>query len=185
MAASGNRYTQRRWFDQYESINTALTKIQTLPSDFQTIVSSGVNVLAERNLEADEKLKSMGTQKVLALHKSKNRHREYDQNPELHRTMNYLLILPDESREHLGNQFRDITTTVVEYVEDCNATNQDPKKTEVEGMTQTFVDTDGSLEATRTYIIELHPEFVRLRKWPKPKEEVFEDDGGMKIRHAT
>lgn len=185
MASSGNRFSQRRWFDKYDSICMALTNIQKLPLDFQAIVSAGVNVLIERVLDTDEKVKSVGKDKILSLHKSKNRNREYDKSPELHKTMNYLLILPDEGRESLGTQFQNIATTVVEYVDDCNATHQEPKAVEVEGMTQTFVDSGGSVEATRSYIIALHPEFIKLRKWPKPKEEVFEDDGGMKIRQSS
>jgi len=158
---------KRRWHDNHNDINHSVENMLLLPGDFQSVVADGINVMAEENHQASDALKSVGRDKITQLLKSKKKQRLYDKNASFHKTMNYLTILPEPKRDQLGKNFNDISTTVVNYVEDCKLTEQRPQINEVQQMTHLFVQSKGSKAVLDMYLDKAHPEFKAIDRTAK------------------
>ena len=95
--------TGQRWYDQpgQESIRTSLKFLTSLPDEFLTIVAEGILKVAENEFKPAE-LKALGVEKVMAIHKSKNKARPEDNNPYLHKSVNYLAIMSSFQQRFRG-----------------------------------------------------------------------------------
>jgi len=85
-----NKY---RFYDQEPSVSQAVELLLVLPQEMQSIIADGISLIAEQEFRANElmkELKSLGTEKVLAVYKSKQKKRAYDKNHAVHRAINYL-----------------------------------------------------------------------------------------------
>lgn len=129
-----------RWYDseEYSQIKSSIQFFKKLPDEFLTIVAEGVVKVAEKEFTQKE-LKAVGVEKILALHKSKNKTREEDQNKHLHRSINYLVILPERKRQHLGKHMHHLCNHVIQYFKLCQDASREPNKDEVATMVGEYV----------------------------------------------
>src|SRR5690242_14856760 len=93
--------TFKRWYDRQPKLSQAFKLIILLPDEVRSIISESLMLIANREFNANERensFRTLGHDKILGLHKSKNKRREYDQNELLHKAMNYLYILSDDNQ---------------------------------------------------------------------------------------
>lgn len=172
--------SKKRWYDANKTLSSSIQMLDAMPMEMQTLIAETMIVLAERECKADklmDELKSLGAEVVLALYKSKNKRRSYDANPELHKAMNYLYILPDNNRTFMGEQIIEVITHVHDYLQVCKAAKADANMEEVARITRTFANL-GSAEATKT-VNQLKEHYGVLEM---PADTVKEKESGMQIR---
>jgi hypothetical protein len=140
-----------RWYDQSAELKKVVEIICTFPDEVQTILAQGMIQLAERDYQTSDmmlNLKSMGSERILGLHKSKGRLREYDRNPHTHKAINYLYILSDDNRRFMARQVLELYEHILNYMKLC-ITHQERVKNEIlSGLTKAYV-TQGSAAARR------------------------------------
>lgn len=127
--------SNQRFYDRDQSVCAAVNLTRQLPQDFQGLIAGGINTVAIRDHQADERmshLKSLGAEKILPLYKSKNKRRDYDSVPEFHTAMNYLRILEENERRKVADTVLELVEFANHYLEKCRYTAciPDPKKIE-------------------------------------------------------
>ena len=155
-----NRQKQR-WYDQKQQVATAIEMLLTLPEELQTIICRSVVLLANREFKAEEQLhnlKSLGTDKVLALFKSKNKKRHYDQNQTAHVALNYMGFLSEDNQQFMVVSITDMMGLVREYLQLCKTTEQSPEHVHIGALTDGYV-TQGK-EATDVILKAIEAELI-------------------------
>lgn len=92
------------------------------PPDLQSVIADGISMLAEQTFKISDilkELKSLGTENVLAFYKSKQRKRDYDQIPAVHKAINDLMILTPENRIFLAHKILGLMAHLQEYLRAC------------------------------------------------------------------
>lgn len=123
---------QQRWYDQEPTLSQAVNLLESFPMEIQAIIAEGIIDLAEQECQAREmttSLKSVGTEKILGLHKSKKKRRSSDQHPQVNKAMSYLYLLSPENQKFMAAQI----AQVMNYMFDSLETS------EVKEVTQSFV----------------------------------------------
>lgn len=116
--------------------------MMAFPDEFKTIICDGISILAEREFKVNEMIsqfKSLGSDKVLALFKSKQRKRDYDAHPAMHQTMNYLFVLSPEHKMFMANHIISLVEVVQDYLRLCQRTQHAPESESVGVITKAYV----------------------------------------------
>ena len=103
--------TNRRWYDHYRNIRMLIDLSEGLPVTVQANLGDTLIETIKRyqNLAASSTdLRSMGTEMVMGLYKSRRKLRWYDDSPELHKAYNMMAILPESVLLHLDEQCGDL-----------------------------------------------------------------------------
>ncbi len=132
-----------RWYDQKPQFQQAIRIFMLFPDQVQSIIGEGIARLAEKECHAHElvkHLKSLGVAKVLALYQAKQKRRSYDNSPVVHQAMNYLTLLSDEERDDMSARIIELTGMIVNYLEHCRTIPYSPTMSEIEAITQVYVD---------------------------------------------
>lgn len=161
--------TFNRWYDSRPKISKASRLLFIFPYEIQSIISEATLYLASRELKEDERMRSirsLGSEKILGLHKSKNRRREYDENPLLHQAMNYLYVLSEEKREFMAEHILKMIQYIQHYLETCNLIGAEPQMTEVAMITKTYI--NSGEEAAELFLKKLRYEFLQKMRNGKP-----------------
>lgn len=140
---------KNRWYDQDPEASKAVNMLLVFPPEIQSILGEGMSLLAEKQFKADEFLndiKSLGTEKVMALYKSAQKKRDYDSQPGVHKMMNYLTFMVPENRTFMLAKTHEVAGFIVEYLQECQKYRQEPALCDVQTMTHEFVE-KGSWEA--------------------------------------
>ncbi|MEB3287212.1 MAG: hypothetical protein VKJ04_06885 [Vampirovibrionales bacterium] len=140
-----------RWYEKNPKLNQCVKLLEAFPMEIQTIISDGIVTLSVRECQADEvyaQLKSLGTEKVMALYKSHKKQRSYDKNPSMHKAMNYMYVLPEEHQTFLAEQTLDLVNNIYDYFKSCKAFDHEPTPDEIGRVAKTFIE-GGSEEAKR------------------------------------
>lgn len=177
---------KNRWYDKDPAILRSVNLLETFPVEMQTIVSEGVIVLAERECDAQElmsSLRSLGPETVLALFKSKNMRRAYDENQTMHKAMNYFFILSEENRRFMADRIHDMLDFVADYLRLCHDYQQTPSTENLSEVIGRYIES-GSEEAERL-LRSLEEKFRReLQKAPVMTMEILhENDRGFRIQN--
>lgn len=190
--------SRRRWHDNRGELSEAFDLLDSIPPDAIALIADGITAKAEKDFQARDLLRSLsslGSDKVLALYKSKNRMRSYDKDPDLHRIVNNFFVLPEDNQKALAKQFLGFTDIVIDYLAVCDSFGLEPHPGELENIRRCFVE-DG-LQAARQYLVEVHGEYHEQIGEPEEltdenqpaatakapaHETVITDEGGMKIR---
>jgi len=158
--------TYQRWYEAYPKLTQSLSALETFPPQILDIILCGVIEVAENECRVNEILnsfKTLGTEKVLALHKSKARKRSYDRNPQLHKTMNYIYVLSDENRAFMAEKMLGLVQFVIEYLKACNEFQATPDGDEIGQLSTCYVRRgDVSARQLLDNIREKFEETVRL-----------------------
>ncbi len=152
-----------RWYDQQSRISVAVQLLKKFPAEIQTILCNGIGKLAEKDYEANTLMshfKSLGTNAVLAIHKSHLKRRAYDKNPIIYKTMNYLFILTPKNRQFIAERILELMTLIQDYLTLCRETAQPVNSEDIEAITDTYV--EETPEAARIILEQIEKEFMVL-----------------------
>ncbi len=132
----------KRWYDRHPKLSQSVKLMIILPDEIQSILSEGIMILANKEFCVNEKVnsfKTLGADKVLGLHKSKNKRREYDKNPQLHKAMNYLYILSEENQDSMADHIVSLVSYIQEYLKSCYQFQSDPSIEDVAEITTLYI----------------------------------------------
>lgn len=113
---------KKRFYDQEPTTSRAVELLLVFPPDLQSVIADGISMLAEQTFKISDmlkELKSLGTENVLAFYKSKQRKRDYDQIPAVHKAINDLMILTPENRIFMARKILGLMTHLQEYLRAC------------------------------------------------------------------
>lgn len=182
-----------RWYDSRPKISQASRLLFILPDEIQSIISEATLLIADKEFQQEEKeqqIRSLGREKIMGLHLSKNKRREYDQNPHLHKAMNYLYILSENNREFMAEHILKMVQYIQYHLETCKLAQRTPDLKEVAEIVNTYVKLGD--ESVKLFLKQLRHEFYdKLRDGkqstvPDPIVVVLDriseqDDWGMKM----
>lgn len=160
-------------------MSEAVNVTRQLPRDMQGIIATGLSMVAIRDHQADHKignLKSIGTDKVLPLYKSKNKRRDYDQVSEFHMAMNYLQILEEPERRDVSGKMIELVEFARDYLEKCRYTAILPEKRKVERIRDIYLGLER--EKARQYLETIRQEFLtslQVQKSEPAKQDYISD----------
>lgn len=190
--------TQRRFYEEDPTVKKAVDSLFLFPEDIQKVIARGFSLIAERDCNAQERLnefKTLGTEKVLALYKSKRKLRKYDKNPVVHEAMNYMLIMDTDSRNFLAGKVIELVSFMQDYLKLCKTYSCSPDMRTVENISETFV--EKGLTEAKSFISKLEVEFKKalsgeaLEKPESPakilsvstgKEDIQSETTGMRVK---
>ncbi len=168
----------KRWYDQDNRVSTAVHMIMKFPPEMQSIICRGIYLLAEKEFRANElitEFKTLGTEKVLAMYKSKEKKRTYDANPNVHKAMNYLYLLSEQNRNLMATHILSLMSVMQEYLQICQNARQAPKAGEVEELTDSYV--ANGIQAAKSMLAELEKVYVQVAVAPQAKAEAIRERG--------
>src|SRR5436853_556626 len=121
--------TYKRWYDRQPKLSQAFKLIIILPDEVRSIISESMILLANREFDSNDptqSFKTLGSEKVMGLHKSKSKRREYDQNELLHKAMNYLYILSDANQDFMAEHILKMVDYIQKYLGACREFKAEP-----------------------------------------------------------
>lgn len=142
---------RKRFYDQEPTVSRAVTLLFVFPGEWQALIAEGVSAMAERNFCMSQRvreLRSLGTENVLAIHKSRHRNRSYDQIPAVHKAINELRLLPQEGRVFLSRKMLVLIHHLRDYLQACQVSGSHPSLTTLREAITIF-ERQGSPETTR------------------------------------
>ncbi len=173
----------KRFYDRDKSVHAAVNITRELPKDMQGVIAEGLNQVAIRDYKIDERmntLKSMGTDKILPLYKSKNKRRDYDQVPEFHTAMNYLRVLEEDEQREVAKKVVDLAEFAQDYIERCRFVALIPDQRKVALVRDTYLSMERA--QAQQYLEAVKEEFmVSLRPAVKESQEFGYIAGGSTI----
>lgn len=138
----GEFETFHRWYDSRPKMSQAAKLLFSFPDEIKSILSEAVLEIGEREFgekKWDPVARSLGREKIMGLHKSKNKRREYDENSELHAAMNAFYILSEDNRELLAEHVLKMVRFIQYYLESCQITKTAPQMEEVVEVTRQYI----------------------------------------------
>jgi len=186
---------QERFYQQDTIVKKAVEMLLVFPDDMQSVIAQGISHVTDQEFmtsRLNKHVQSLGAEKVMALFKSKQKKRDYDNNPQVHQMMNDLMILSPENRRFACEKMIELIGFITEYLQLCQAQPAAPKMETVENITETYVKMDK--RACQEFMLALKKEFMnkldnRSSSLSASKElmdtfrkEAVKDEGeGMKI----
>lgn len=167
-----NGKTYKRWYDRNPRLAQGVKLLILLPDEVKTIISEALITLANREfseIEREKAFRTLGSEKIMGLHKSKNRRREYDINDTLHKAMNYLYMLSDDEQDFMSDHILNMIKFIQEYFATCKKFQINSEPEHVARITYAYVNS-GS-EGVEKFLKQLREEFYL---------KVFSPDNGVK-----
>ena len=179
---------RRRWHDNRGDLTLMVDLLEHIPEEVIPLIADGLTAKANKDFQASEilsSLKSLGKDKIMALHQSKKKQRSYDKDPNLHNIMTHFFVLPDKIQDVLASQFLMFTERIVDYLAVCDSFGLEPQQEELRRMRDLFV--EHGADAVDAYLAKIHKPYLDKLMAEEsedalPKEQIAEDQGGMKIR---
>lgn len=189
----GESETFHRWYDSRPKMSQAAKLLFAFPDELKSILSEAILTIGDREFSEKkwERLaRSLGREKIMGLHKSKNKRREYDENPGLHAAMNALYVLSEDNREILAEHIIKMVRFIQHYLESCQITQTAPELEEVAEVTRQYI--YSGEKKVQTFLENLRYELLeQMKKDQEPeledveqalREGVAKEDGsGMKV----
>ncbi|MBX2859906.1 MAG: hypothetical protein KTR14_01635 [Vampirovibrio sp.] len=132
----------KRFYDEDPDLSRAVNLLIDFPEELQDIIAEGISEMADRHCQVQELMKdlrSLGPDKIMGIHKSKRKQRDSDKNPRVHKTLNYLFILPIEERKKLAREVLNLYQQVFEYMQLSKEYGYAPRMEDVENITQVYI----------------------------------------------
>lgn len=133
---------QLRFYEKNPTVHKAVTLLFKFPPDIRTVLAKGFCAIAETEFDAHliiKDFKRLGAEKVLALYKSQQRRREYDNDPYLSKAMNYLMILNPDQQFFLSVKLLDLIQVVRDFMILCKKHAISIQMSMVEKIASTYV----------------------------------------------
>ena len=182
---------KKRFYDQDPLVSQAIHLLLLLPGEIQTLVAECTARIAESEYRANELMhntKSLGSDKILALYKSKQKKREYDQNPLIHRALTYLMLLSEENRRLIASRIVGLISQINDYLRSCQASAMAPSIEHMRDIRSTYLKL-GPEEASRK-VKHIQEQTFRLGRRVRPApsgipakaESIIEKKLGLRVR---
>lgn len=150
----------KRWYDRHTRLAQGVKLLILLPDEVKTIISEAMIALANKEfnaLEQENNFRTMGGEKIMGLHKSKNRRREYDVNETLHKAMNYLYLLSDEGQDFMSDHILNMVKYIQDYFAACKEFKVESDPEDVARLTDAYV--SSGKEGVERFLKALREEF--------------------------
>src|SRR5690606_12362088 len=124
----------KRWYDRQPRLASAVTLSVLLPEEVQRMIGEALVLIEDRERmlhTQDSTCKTLGSEKIMGIHKSKNKRREYDQNETLHKAMNCLYILSDDNQDLMADHILSMIDYIRQYFAACQEFKVSPSMEEV------------------------------------------------------
>ncbi len=160
----------KRWYERQPSLAEAITVLTDLPDPVTTIVGDSIITLANQEfkvMELKDSLRSIGSEKVMGMHKSKQRRRAYDHNPTLHKAINYIYVLPEPKQDKMANHVLNIVKYIKHYDTICKTYNATTSLDEITVITEKYVNS-GSI-STERFLVNMK-EMLHIKTYGPPKD---------------
>lgn len=175
--SSGPSVQDKRWYDKKPTVKKAFTQLCDFQDDLLTVLASKVCMMVESRYEANNllaSLKSLGTERVLAIYKSKSKLRKLDENQQMHLVVNYFFVMrPDHQNKAAGDTL-EMVAIANDYLTVCEKFEYKPSKTHVETLADTYV-RSGEIPA-RELLAGISDQIK------KTSEKISFEGGDMRIR---
>jgi len=133
---------QLRFYEKNPTVKKAVTLLFKFPPDVRSILARGFCAIAETDFDAHvviKDFKRLGKEKVLALYKSAQKRREYDDDPYLTKAMNYLMILNPDEQFFISVKLMDLMYVVRDFMVMCKVHAVKLQLAVVERLTHMYV----------------------------------------------
>jgi hypothetical protein len=153
----------QRWHDNQGELSTLMDLLDSIPESIRPHISEALTQRADQDFQVSEilsTLKSLGKDKILALHQAQKKRRKYDQDPDLHKIANTFLVIPEAERVAFAGKFLEFTSLMVDYMANCETFGTEPKESDLQRMRELFVATGE--QAVREYLMEVHQTFYQM-----------------------
>lgn len=180
---SGKR---QRWHDNRGDLSTAFDMLTDIPKEVLPLIADGIILKADKDFNAEallRSLKSLGSEKVMALYQSRKKRREYDQDPDLFRIVNHFFVLPEQNQDKLARDFIGFTDLVVEYMATCESFDKKPLEKELHEIRNHFV--NNGLESASKYLHTLHKDYEKIVNEDETSQVVITSEKGMKVARTN
>lgn len=157
----GEFETFHRWYDSRPKMSQASKLLFAFPDEIKSILSEAVLKIGEREFgekKWERSARSLGREKIMGLHKSKNKRREYDENPDLHAAMNALYVLSEDNREIMAEHVLKMVRFIQHYLESCQITQTAPQMEEVAEVTRQYIFTGE--KKVESFLLNLRKELL-------------------------
>ncbi|HEY9685410.1 MAG TPA: hypothetical protein V6C52_00395 [Coleofasciculaceae cyanobacterium] len=170
----------QRFYEQEPVVAQAVGLMFLFPEPMQEIIALGLSQIASQECQAHEvmnNVKSLGSEHVLSLYKSKRKRRNYDQNQIIHQAINHLFVLSPENRVFVSHKVIELVGFIQEFLK---ATNTLPSNANLRTMNQMMEIYVGfGPDESRQFLDALQDQF--LRSLGTPLEALAEGDGGLRV----
>jgi len=160
----------QRLYDRSPELVQAVKVLTLMPDEVRSIVSEGILTLIQEEFKEtmrEKHYRSIGSYKILGLHKTQNRRRAYDQNPILRKAISRLYILSDSAQDTIGKHIVAILEFIQRYFEDCTELQQELSLDDIAAITNRYIE-NGS-EDVEQFLKSLRNEFyIKLHGHPEP-----------------
>ena len=181
----------KRFYDQDPLVSQAINLLMLLPGEIQTLVAECTAKIAESEYRANElmhNMKSLGSDKILGLYKSKQKKREYDQNLLIHQALNYLMLLSEENRRRIASRIVGLIAHIKDYLQFCRSCSMAPNLEHIREIRSTYLKF-GPEEASRK-IKHMEEQTFRMGRRSRPipsgipakTESIIEKQFGLHVR---
>lgn len=136
----------KRWYDRQPKLAKAVQLISLMPNEIKTIVCEALMVIANRELdqsEQDNSFRTLGSEKIMGVHKAKNKRRDYDRNEMLHKTMTYLYILSDDGQDQIADHILNMVHYIQQYFQACQEFKVEPQLEQIGEITRHYIERGG------------------------------------------
>jgi hypothetical protein len=170
---------QQRWHDKKPELAKVIHFLGSLPNDVQTIIGDCVVKIAEKEYKVSQlmnNLKSLGSDKILGLHQSQKKRRNYDRNPVTHKAVNHVYILSESDQAKMTKQVLNLMDSVFSYFEIHQTFKAPAEKETLQDLANAFA--EGGLKQATAYNQALRQ---KLAEKAKQKEYLKESQGDLII----
>jgi hypothetical protein len=183
-----------RFYEKNPTLKQAVESLFRLPGNVRSVVAKGFNRIAERDFNVNlilGDIKSLGAEQTLALYKSRLNRRPYDEDPHLHKAMNYLMVMPPSDQWFIAKKLQEMVVVMEDYLHICKTHSLPVQIKIAEEIAATYV--DYGLMECKEILTTVKREFARLFWSQEKNREAFNrlddqtfwlegDSGGMRIR---
>jgi hypothetical protein len=168
----------KRFYDGEPTTSQVVNLMLKFPDELQTVLGNSMSEIAARDFNADEilnDLKSLGTEKVLSMYKSKQKKRDYDRNAAFHQAMNYMMVMSSQNRQAISGKVLVLMGHMQEYLQVCKERNASPSAQVMADIADVYIK-EGSDQA-KGFISEL-----KIEPDASLNESLRSEEEGMRIK---
>lgn len=180
----------RRWHDNRGELSRLVELLDTIPTELRYWIAEALTGKTNKEFNAAEiltSLKSLGKDKIMALHQAGKKRRSYDQDPNLHQIVNTFFVLPEDAQENTAELLLAFTDLMVEYMANCDVFDLEPNPEEMVQMRNLFVEEGPS--AVQSYLSEIHQPYYNVMAGGSESTQagnlVVQDAEGLLIRKKS
>jgi hypothetical protein len=146
-----------RWHDNRGELSEAIDLLESIPIEVRPYIADALTKRVYQQFQAGEilwGLKSLGRDKIMALHQARKKRRSYDKDVHLAEIATTFFMLSEDVQEVFAKDFLEFTGLVVEYMANCDSFELVLSEEELARMRDTFVESGAA--AVQAYLHQIH-----------------------------